>query len=372
MSRRSFLIPLCLSGSVLGLGSGAVTAEDAAPVVATGGEAEAPAYLPPADWRELLKVDEPMRRFFAERVDRRAPDREILQQIVNAVVTPTGLGFGYAADALYDAREAFRRRRGGCVTFALLVAAVARDYGLAVQFQEMDTVAGWGQFDGIAAAVRHTNLRFEDEPQVFVVDLRPELRRGDRVSDDRYIVPDRRAFAHFYSTAGFFQLVRGDNAAALRFLTLGSECDPSSAIVWANLGQFHARVGNLTQARECLEKSLHRDRRGDRVWDCLVNVLRRQGGKENLQLAEKYERRAQAIRARNPYFHYELAIAAREAGDWKAVEAHLQAALRLKVDELLFHELRVEALRRLGRLQEARRAEARLVVLRTELGAAGP
>ncbi|MBX3738146.1 MAG: tetratricopeptide repeat protein [Candidatus Didemnitutus sp.] len=326
--------------------------------------ADEPSYFPPEDARELLRLDEPMRRFFAERVDRRAAHAVILQQIVAAIVRPTDLGFAYASDGLYDARESFRRRRGGCVSFAILVAAVAREYGVAVQFQEMDTAARWNRFEGFVASVRHTNLRLVDATHIYTVDLRPDLGRADDGSGSALVVPDRRAFAHFYSTAGFFRLVAGDTAGALRLMKLGTECDAKSCFVWANLGQLYARTGDLPQARDCLEQSLRLDRHGEMVLVCLVDVLRRQGGVENLKLAEKYERRAQAMRVRNPYYHFNLAVVAQDTGDWQAVERHVRQAMRLKDDEIMFHELLVEALRRLERTADAQRAEARLAALR--------
>lgn len=321
-------------------------------------------YFPPEDFRELLKLDEPMRRFFAERVDRRAAHAVILQQIVAAIVQPSELGFTYATDGLYDARESFRRRRGGCVSFAILVAAVAREYGVAVQFQEMDTTARWNRFEGLVASVRHTNLRLVDATHVYTVDLRPDLGRADGGIDQAFVVSDRRAFAHFYSTAGFFQLVAGDTAGALRLMQLGTECDAKSCFAWANLGQLYARIGELPRARDCLEQALRLDRHGEMVLVCLVDVLRRQGGAENLKVAMKYERRAQAVRARNPYHHFNLAIAGQDAGDWQAVERHVRQAIRLKDDEIMFHELLVEALHRLERTADAQRAEARLTILR--------
>jgi tetratricopeptide (TPR) repeat protein len=326
-----------------------------------------PAYWPPEDARELLTVDEPMRRFFATRVDRRNNDSQRLEQIVEALIRPDGLHFTYEFDGIYDAREAFRRRRGSCVSFAFLVTAVAREYGLNVRFQEFDTFQRWNRFDRLIAAVRHTNVRMSTDREVYVVDLRPDFAPPGQDIDARDVVPDARAFAHFYSSAGFFHLLNGDTAGALRLMNLGAACDPKSPIVWSNLGNVYGETGELDRARACYEKSLRLDSSGELALVSLVDLLQRQGGPENQKLADKYERRAQALRLRNPYFHHHLAVQSGEAGDWAAVEQHVRQAIRLKGNEPMFYELLVQALRQLGRQAEAERAEVRLAKLRTEL-----
>lgn len=362
-----------------GLGAYALALAAPATTPPVGPEAAAtvavePAYTPPENARELLTFDEPMRQFFSTRVDRRQAEAVRLQQIVVAILRPDdGLGFTYDSNGTSDARETFRRRRGSCVSFAFLVMAVAREYGLAAQFQEFETRQRWNRFEQFLASIRHTNVRVVTSGgEVFVVDLRPDLAPPEWATDNRFVVPDKRAFAHFYSTAGFFRLVGGDVAGAQHLMDLGATCDPKSPIVWANLGNVYAETGDLAKARSCFEKSLKLDSHGELALVSLVGVLRRLGGPEELKLADKYEKRAQTLRLGNPYYHHHLAEDAQTAGDWAGVETHVRQAIKLKDDEPLFHEMLVQALRQLGRAAEAERAAARLAKLRARLAAVAP
>lgn len=323
-------------------------------------------YEPSADVRELLAVDDEMRAFFASRVNRHGHEHEILHDIVVAILRPGELGFVYDPEGTYDARETFRRRRGNCQGFAFLAIAMAREYRLRVAFQDIGTLQIWNRFDRFIATVRHTNVRMIGYGEDYIIDLRPDLGRPT-FGNDRYVVKDERAFAHFYTTAGFFRLVHGDCEGARRLMQRATEVDASSAIVWSNLGNLHLQLGELAPARASFERSLRIEPKMDDALTGLVRVLRMQGGAADLALAAKHERRAQAYRERNPYYVHHLGLQARARGDAVAAEQLLRRAIRLKKDEPLFHEELVALLRGAGREDEARRAEARLAKVRQEL-----
>lgn len=328
-------------------------------------------YWPPENPRELLAVDEPMRRFFAARVAKNFSDGETLRQIVAVILDPEGLGFTYEAVGTYDARETFRRRRGNCQGFSFLVVAVARELGLKVQFQDLEAHQRWNRFDRFLAAIRHTNVYMTSYyGNRYVVDLRPDLGQASFVSK-RYIVNDNRAFAHFYSTAGFFRLVEGDQAGALRLMQLGTEVDPRSAIAWSNLGNLHLQRGEPALARSCFEKALRLDGRMEEALTGLVRVLRL-GGPAEQELADQHERRVQAYRERNPYYAYQLGSQARARGDMAGAEQRLRQAIRLKGDEPLFLEELVALLRQAGREGEARVVEEKLARLRKRFAQVEP
>jgi Flp pilus assembly protein TadD len=326
----------------------------------------APDYQPSEDARQLLVVNDEMRVFFASRVNREGHEHEILHDIVVAILRPGELGFVYDPEGTYDAREAFRRRRGNCQGFAFLAVAMAREYGLQVAFQDIGTLQLWNRFDRFIATVRHTNVRMIGAGADYIIDLRPDLGRPTFYNDS-FVVRDERAFAHFYTTAGFFRLVHGDCEGARRLMQRATEVDGKSAIVWSNLGNLHLQLGEAAAARTCFERALRLDSRMEDALTGLVRVLRLQGGPDDLKLAAKHERRAQAYRDRNPYYVHHLGVEARARGDTAAAEELLRKAIRLKKDEPLFHEELITLLRAAGREVDAQRAEVRLAKVRKEM-----
>jgi len=362
--RRLSLALLGMAGGVLswsGLAAIDTRAQDVPPEPAM-------VYHAPTDPRELLKIDEPMRRFFRERVPGRSRSGSQLRKLVDTIFRPDGLHFTYDAGSTFDARETFRQRRGNCMSFAFLMVAIAREFGFEASFQNVTTEAHWDRYGNIIVSIQHMNVRVKAGGESYLVDLRPDLVTGFD-SAALQVVGDERAFAEFYDTAGFFQLLQAQPEEALRLMNLAVKTDPTCAGAWANLAALHAHLGNLAEARACFERSLRVDPRGELALEGYVNLLRRLGAPEDLRIAAKYERRAQAIRDRNPYYHQSLAERAQTQGDWVTAEKRLRRAIDLKDDEPQFYEQWVKVLHQLGREDAARRTATKLEKLRQRLAA---
>jgi len=367
--RRHF--PSRLSRVLLRTTAGALLVSAFAAIEARGQDvppAPVSVYHAPTDPAELLKVDEPMRRYFRERVPSRVHGGAQLRQLVDAILVPDGLHFAYDVEATFDARETFRQRRGNCLSFAFLIVAVTRDFGYTASFQNATDAFHWDRYGDLVASVHHINVRVETSGESYLVDLRPDLVPGTGFAGMQ-VIDDERAFAHFYAAVGFFKLLHAQSAEALQFMILATQTDPDCADAWANLGALHSHLGNLPEARACFERSLREDSRGVVAMDGFVSVLQRLGSPEDLQIAAKYERRAQAIRDRNPYYQQCLAARAQERGDWFAAEKLLRRAIALKDDEPRFYEQWVKVLLQLGRDDAARRAATKLEKLRHRLDA---
>lgn len=354
---------------VLRVAGGGLACTGLAAIDASGQDAPpepAVVYHAPTDPGELLKIDEPMRRFFRERIPAHNPSGDQLRKLVDTILQPDGLDFKYDAGSTFHVRETFRQRRGNCLSFALLVVAIAREFGFEASFQNVINPIQWDRFGNLVVSIQHINVRVGADGRTYLVDLRPDVIAGSN-SKNLQVIDDERAFAQFYDTVGFYQLLQARPAEALQLMVLATKTDPTSAGAWANLAALQAHLGNLADARACFERSLRADPRGETALEGYVALLRRLGSEENLRMAAKYERRAQAVRDRNPYYQQCLAELAQERGDWPAAEKLWRRAIALKDDEPQFYEHWVAVLHQLGRDDAARRAATKLEKLRTRL-----
>lgn len=331
--------------------------------------AEAPwaaAYHPPENARELLQIDEPIRRYFTERISPRSFGYGRLREIVDIIVRPDGLDFTYEPGGTFDVRETFRRRGGNCVSFAFLVVAVAREFGLDASFQTVERVRRWERIGGLVVVVLHLNVRVTTAEGDYVIDPAPEVvpfAGLDGLQGLRRL-RDETACAHFYSNIGFRHVLDGDLREALRVITLATSIDPKCASAWTNRAILQAQLGELAAAKISYERALRVDPRGVTALDGFVDVLRRLGTPEDLRQADKFERKARAARERNPYYQQELAQRAQARGDLATAEKYLRRAISLKADEPEFYAQRMAVLERLGRSDDARRLAVTLDKLR--------
>ena len=157
-----FLIPLSRRGGLVAVLLGVAVLPLVAPGAAPEREAAVPplgaAYALPDNPDDLLRLDDEMRAFFAARVHRYNGIEARTDEIVEAILGEKGLRFTYEADGLYDVREAFRRRRGNCMTFAMLVVAVAREHRVPAKFNEVDIRPHWSRTGGLVLESRHINV----------------------------------------------------------------------------------------------------------------------------------------------------------------------------------------------------------------------
>lgn len=323
-------------------------------------------YDPPENVRDLLKVDESMRSYFNARITSPRDSVERLREITENILRPDGLDFTYDTEGTFDARQTFARRRGNCVSFSVLVVAIAREFGFTATFQNVEAAMRWSRFGDIVVSVSHLNVRVETDDGAYLVDLRPDLLPSKRIEALREI-SDQRAFSEFYGTLGLFRLVHGGAADAIKYMKMAADLDPSLASNWTNLANVYARSGDLASARSCFERALRVDRYDLAAAAALLDILRHSGTPEDLKAAEKLERRAKAMRDRNPYWQERLAHQAESRGDWAEAEKFYRRAISLNDEELEFYGQWIATLRRLGRESEAQRAERKLEKIRTRV-----
>ncbi len=336
-------------------------ARAAAAGAAPPAESPAPAweYRLPEDTAELLRLDDGMRAFFAARVGRNASVEKRLDQISAAILGEDGLHFRYDARGTYDVREAFRRRSGNCVTFSLLVVAVAREYRLPAQFNEVVVRRRWSRAGEFVLESRHLNVWVEIGTNGYEIDLqlRDDLRASRFYSQP---VPDERAFAGLYGNDGIFRLAAGRAEEALRSLRRATEIDPSHSSAWVNLGNAYLFRGDHAAARDCFERGLALDSSAEAAV-CGLAYIHRAAGRD--AEAEPYERAAQRHRERNPYHLFARGREALAAGRAEEARRLLARAIRIKRDEPEFYTEMVSALRVLGRERDARRWARRAAAL---------
>ncbi len=359
--------PLVATLLLLALPPGTQAEPPPAEPPAVAATSTADSYRLPEDAGELLRLDDEMRAFFAARVGQGAPSDERLTAILAAIVGEDGLNFRYEEFGLYDVREAFRRRRGNCLTISALIVAVAREFRMPAQFNNVPVRPSWSRVGRIVLEENHVNVRIETAGVLYEIDFDPRINRA--AARGGRLIADRRACATLYSNAGVYRLISDDIAGALRFMQLATQTDPTYAAGWTNLAGAHQIAHDPAGARRCYERALATDPAHLPAIDGLARLSREAG---DTTRAEKLESKVARYRERNPYYLLYLARGELAEGDAQGAHRHLSRAVRLKDDDPEILAALVEASRRLGRNRESSRWSRRLAALPAAQATAGP
>jgi tetratricopeptide (TPR) repeat protein len=259
--------------------------------------------------------------------------------------------FGYESNGVYDVREAFRRRRGNCLTYSMLVVAVAREFGISAKFNEVIIHPRWSRAGGLVLVNRHINVSVEAVGNSYELDIK--FNEDLRVSrSSAQVVSDERAFSGAYNNVGVYRLAAGDRSEALRLMEKATAIDPTYEAAWTNLGSALILSGQLDRARVCYERALTEEPKAPAAISGLASVNRKTG---RIAEAEKLERIAIRYRERNPYYLLNVARGEVSNGNLVAARRLLRRAILIKDDEPELYELMAEVARGQGLESEAKR-----------------
>src|SRR5262245_1139292 len=120
-----------------------------------------------------------------------------LERIAHFMFDPQdGLGMTYQEDATYSVGQAYLTRQANCLSFTLLLLAMARESGLDVYPQEIRETLSWRQDGDIVYRNNHINAAVHIGGRQYVVDV----AGGSVIARDHPVpVTDARVLSHYYN-----------------------------------------------------------------------------------------------------------------------------------------------------------------------------
>jgi Flp pilus assembly protein TadD len=291
-----------------------------------------PLRLPDDD---VLGLSEEMKHFAKQATADYHTDANRLQALVDALISPDGLGITYSAEASYSARQVFQSRQANCLSFTTLIVVMARYLGLDARFNEVEVPPVWGlQNSNTLVQYRHVNAIFRLRgAQSQIVDI--NLADYDTSFRQRRI-PDRLAIAQYYNNRAMGMLEQKRYEDALRYLAKALSLEPGVSYLWSNLGSLYRRAGRLDAAELAYRNALDKDP-GDMT--AISNAARLYRAQGDVRLAEVLEDKVRYYRQRNPYYQYRQALTAFMAKDYPRARDFVATAIRIYPGEHRFYFL---------------------------------
>ncbi|MGH8539865.1 MAG: hypothetical protein ACRETW_05100 [Stenotrophobium sp.] len=297
----------------------------------------------------LLHVTEEMHQFARNATRGRSSAAGMANALTAAMGAENGLHLQYDADATLTAEQAFSQRRVNCLTYTLLFVALARDIGLRATFNEVDIPPVWDLGDDQTSLLyKHVNARIDVAGPLFlIVDVNGDDYDPNYAQRD---ISDAEIEAQFYNNRAVELRLQQHHDQALRYQLRALELSPDTAYLWTNLASLYLLDGSLRAARIAVTRSLTLDSYSMMGYETAASVYEQLG---KSTLAADFRERTQYFRDQNPYYHYQLALAAFSQHDESLAYREARRAIQLYSRDSRFFFLQAVVLNQLGETRQA-------------------
>lgn len=294
-----------------------------------------------------LEISTEMKQFVQAHLAGRTFGKDRAWALAYAMLDPWLLDFNYDPQVTLTAAEAFRTRRGNCLTFSNMFVAMAREAGLNAWYREVEVAPEWSSIDDTLLVSMHVNAATADRGKQYVVDVsRREPREGELVQR----LSDRDAEAHFYNNLGADALVANDLSMAYAYFRKALQTNDQMPFIWANLGVVYRRNEQTRDAVLAYETALQLDAGHAVALNNLYTVYEVDG---HIEKARALEGRVERNRRRNPYYLHYLAQVAIEEKRWDEAVEYANRAIGLQQSEYRFHYTLAQSHYQAGRINRA-------------------
>lgn len=305
----------------------------------------APLQVPDVD---LLRLTPEMRAFAERYAKSDGQDAGKAWMLAYAALDPFLMDFQYDPMITLTADEAFRVRRGNCLTFSAMFVAMARAAELNAWYQEVIVPPEWSAVNETLLVSKHVNAVVSDWGSRYVIDV---SRRKKMPLEQTRRMSDEEALAQYYNNLGADALLENDLPRAHAYFSKALEARPGLAYVWSNLGVVFRRNGQSEQATVAYRAAIEQDPEHTVALNNLHTLYSEEG---NLAAAAAIEQRVERNRRKNPYYLHYLAEVANEEERWSDAIDLLNRAIRLEANEYRFHFTLAHAQYHVGEREMAR------------------
>lgn len=266
--------------------------------------------------------------------------------------------FLYAAGHSTTAAQTWQRRRGDCLSLALLTYSAARAMDMNAQMQEVDVPVLYDRRGGFDFANHHVNVRFTradsnpwDAPgswRDIIVDFEPEY---GSTKDGRPLTEDA-LLARFYNNVAVEHLAANQRSLAYAYFKAAITADPAFAASYTNLAALYRDAAMPAAAEQLLRRALALS---DPAYVALpLDALRRLLVDEGREAeAQPYATRLEALRDRDPYHWIDLGLRYLQDGQYRRAIDALERAQAMTNGFAEVHRYLALAYWRAGDVREA-------------------
>lgn len=309
----------------------------------------------PVDSRAIFAVDASMQRFIDQEITPHTRDKDKRQVLVAALGGK--LRIDYDSEMTRTASQTFAAREGNCLSLVIMTAALARQLGIRVTFQNVYGFNTWSRDAGFAVLSQHANLVLgQPQPTLgagmsrvspMIVDFVPAQQIKDAVSKP---ISQQTIVAMYMNNRAAEVMVGGDLDRAYWFARAALEADPGFANAANTLGVIYLRRNHLAPAERAMRYALRFDPDNVSAMSNLSGILAAEG---HTAEAQALANRLAQIQNHPPFYFYDRGMEAMHAGQFAEAARLFEKALSQRPYDVPSHFQLAIAASHLGDMRRA-------------------
>jgi Tfp pilus assembly protein PilF len=244
--------------------------------------------------------------------------------LLNALYDKQDLQLDYDATVTRTAAETYAERSGNCLSLVIMTAAFARELGMQVRFQSVETEETWSRANSLYLVSDHVNISlappilahrtFDTEAELTVDFLAP--RDAGRLRARELTEAD--IVALYLNNRAVEELVQGRTADAYWWARAALQARPSTLAAYNTLAVIYQRSGRPLLAEQVYRAALERTPDSLIVMQNLVPLLAANGKPGE---ADVLKQRLARLYPAPPYHYFNLGMDAYKSGDFGQARA---------------------------------------------------
>ncbi|UGQ45734.1 tetratricopeptide repeat protein [Massilia endophytica] len=283
----------------------------------------------------------PAMKDYAASVSRTMRRSEAQQALFDALYKRDQLQLDYDSAVTRTAAQAFESRMGNCLSLVIMTAALAREMGMEVKFQNVISGTTWSRSGDIYFNSGHVNVVLGSHRSLSdqgfgyyrsrVVDFMPVPDSYRKIEE---IIDEGTVLAMFMNNRAAEALAQGKLDNAYRWARRSIETRGDLLQAYNTLAVIYQRHGNLPQAEHVLRFAMARSPENVAVMQNLVNLLDQRG-----QTAEAamYRQKLASIDPEPAFHYFRLGQKAMEEGNYRKAREMFARELDREPDYHEFH-----------------------------------
>jgi Tfp pilus assembly protein PilF len=311
----------------------------------------------PIDDHAIFAVDASMRRFLSGEISAKGRHSDPRQTLLDALGGKLQLDYDSAVTR--TASQTFAAREGNCLSLVIMAAALAKQLGIPVTFQEVYDFDTWSRDAGFAILSQHVNLVlgprmstsrfFPGDNLPMIVDFLPPRQVANAVSQ---VIPEQTIVAMYMNNRAAEVMVDGDLDSAYWFARAALESDPGFANAANTLGVIYLERNHKGAAEHAIRYALQRNPDNISALSNLIGILTTEDRTDEAQVLTK---RLARIQRRPPFYFYDQGMEAMRAGRFHDAARLFEKALSQRPYDVPSHFQLAVAASRLGDMRRARK-----------------